>query len=594
MNREAKSVHDFLWTGNQITVDNENVFVEESIVFGSKTFLLAELKTKNNREIVQRRAVNIITKKIVNHTNEELLILGLVEALIKQRLMNQGEDEPYIYKGPNYGDKFEDLCGRITNTGGADNSASLFYNNHECALAYFGILSNRGGEGVLAFVTKENFSQLLIDLALYTEIVFEAKITSESVKYIGNIVRIESLKTGYLLYIHPYSMEIMQATRLGRISCENGINTFKLMDFLINSADSDINGIMYPGKESEKICEYIVAGVIRNLNIRIDDFVIGAVRFNKTIDLSQQFENELKKIQGNKTIVWVNVKGKTFYDAYKNAKELFYVASDLLSFAIKCDTYNDWYGTDYCKSTSWDMRSHTPDIEMDNLFFIENCLQGENLTFIDKNKLTPTEIQLNTNVGELFEKDWIDDYFKCIEDNKQDILRLRYAMKWIIQAWHVENPYDRLIYCSMALEFIVNGEKGNNIFNEYAIKNGRKLFSKSEKRQLINSIVDKVGVDGIDGLSEETIEQLNQSIRNIIGDSLSQASFNTKLESLIKRLRIPVSEEENNLLLRARKSRNSLIHGIKMEAITTLETKKLCGVTSRILAFKIIDKMEVE
>lgn len=109
---------------------------------------------------------------------------------------------------------------------------------------------------------------------------------------------------------------------------------------------------------------------------------------------------------------------------------------------------------------------------------------------------------------------------------------------------------------------------------------------------MIKAIVEKVELGEIEGLSKDTIEKLNTSIRNIIRNSLSQPSFNTKLESLIARLGIQVSNDEKEVLFSARKARNDLIHGIEMQSISTLEAKKLCGVTSRILAYKIIDKTE--
>jgi hypothetical protein len=59
-------------------------------------------------------------------------------------------------------------------------------------------------------------------------------------------------------------------------------------------------------------------------------------------------------------------------------------------------------------------------------------------------------------------------------------------------------------------------------------------------------------------------------------------------------LDIPVSAEEKELLNKTRKIRNELIHGLNMSSISTLQIKKLCGITSRILMYKLLDELDKE
>ena len=80
----------------------------------------------------------------------------------------------------------------------------------------------------------------------------------------------------------------------------------------------------------------------------------------------------------------------------------------------------------------------------------------------------------------------------------------------------------------------------------------------------------------------------------MIRSKLTEVSFGSKLDILINRLNIPVSKDEKELLNKARKIRNELIHGLNMASISTLEIKKLCGITSRILMYKIMDELGKE
>lgn len=143
---------------------------------------------------------------------------------------------------------------------------------------------------------------------------------------------------------------------------------------------------------------------------------------------------------------------------------------------------------------------------------------------------TPATIKLDDSTEYMFDYDWIESFFGELQTENKKIHRLQYALKWIVQAWNTEDIYDRVIYCAMALEFIVNGEKGKNIFDEYADKNGRKAFTKAERRNLINSIVEKIAVEEIDGFSEESIIAINESVRKMVHSKLTEVSFGTKLD----------------------------------------------------------------
>ena len=171
---------------------------------------------------------------------------------------------------------------------------------------------------------------------------------------------------------------------------------------------------------------------------------------------------------------------------------------------------------------------------------------------------------------------------------------MQYAIKWIVQAWTAEDPYDKIIYCSTALEFIVNGEKGTNILDEYASMADRPKFTKAERRTLINQVAEGAKIEEISGFSDEMLAKLNESVQKMINSKLTEVSFATKLDRLISRLSVPVLEEEKDLLKRARSIRNELIHGIEMSSISTSEMKKLCGVTSRVLMYKLVDELRRE
>ena len=69
--------------------------------------------------------------------------------------------------------------------------------------------------------------------ALYNDLDLMISLSEYDLKYRGNIVRIEKIDAKYLLYIHPYPMEIMQSTQSKGASFENISNPFSIMDFVV-------------------------------------------------------------------------------------------------------------------------------------------------------------------------------------------------------------------------------------------------------------------------------------------------------------------------------------------------------------------------
>lgn len=590
LEKSIKTVHEILFVSDKITIGGDNCIIESALLFGNATQSFAEFQYKKDANSMNYCMVDLTSRKVNSFFVDQHKALGEIEKLIKNRLMNANIPSRHIYKEKLGNDCFENAIQTLNGCDYFDGNVTFFVDKYKCELLNYCILASSNGDGLVVYVANDEQIKTVLSLSLYTQCKFKLELDNDIAIYKGIIVRAEALENGFLLYVQPYPMEIFQSTQISGLACEKGTNPFIIMDFMINNADSDVIGFNYPGSENKRYDDYLIVGVIKNLQVNIEDFVIGTVRFGMGINTSDSFVNEYTKISDDKTMIWVNVKENSLYKAFTKGKQMLNSACDFITLALKNDEYIDWYGTEELEKNVWDLKSHIPEIYIDSLFYIENCSTGDALTLKNDNILAPSSVQLDEHVGGLFDKGWIEAFFGKIQDSDEKILRLKHAINWIVQAWRATDKYDRLIYCSTALEFIVNGEKGNNIFNEYALKDSREPFSKKEKNKYISDIIDKIRIDTIDGLSEESIDDLNNSIEKMVRSKLSESSFNSKLDMLIKRLEIPVSDEEKKLLGDARAARNKLVHGLEMCSISTLEVKKLCGVTSRILVYKIIEK----
>ncbi|MBQ8782566.1 MAG: hypothetical protein IJZ57_02195 [Clostridia bacterium] len=587
-----KMIYDIFHLGSVASINKLQYELDEAMILGSTKKLYSVLKflDKNGSAVVY--GLDIETNNLFALSPGQLELYKTTMYNHEARLVKGNSDKVLNYKTESLSYVCKDFEKIFEQENVKSFSSKMFILNIDCNFEWFSFLYNKQGGTLVVAISETEMVEHLAKTPLYNDINFTIFLSDDHLNYNGNIVKVEKTDNIYILYIHPYSMEIMQSTQCNKTTFNNIRNPFSVMDFIVNHSDSDVKGFVYPDSDEKYIHNYIVAGVIKNININIEDCVIGNVRIGKTFEVSQEFEQSIEELAiDNTTVIWVNMKADSLYNAFCEGKKILVAATEFLSFMVKNDMYADWFGSVTLNNNFWDVRSHYPKIGLSNLFYIENCIIGESITLTDENMLVPTSIELDENSEYLFDYDWVEKFFINLQIKNKKVLRLQYAMKWIVQAWHSSDEYDKVIYCSMALEFIVNGEKGKNIFDEYAFKAGREKLTKTERKQVIKGVTEKIIVEDIKSFSEDNMKALNESVVKMINNKLTEPSFCSKLDTLISRLSIPVSADEIEFLHNTRRIRNELIHGLNMASISTLESKKLCGITSRILMYKLIDEL---
>lgn len=592
------SLHDIVSPGATIVINDKKYIMDEvmMVVNGSEVFFVARYMFEDKNTFLC--ALNVLTKEPIPLGQEQLEQYRAFRQLHGERLISNSTPDFESLKNFNeestvvlaLGENVHCLLGEsqvICNV-----KSKLSINNRNYCLNSYSILLTFTGDSLVALVSEDDFLSGLNKEALYNEIECIWNIGSQSFGYLGNVVRIKKDQCNYICYIQPYSIEVMQSKMTSRTIFENIKSPFSIMDFIVNHSDSDVKGIVYPNSDQKNIQSYLVVGVLENLQVNIEDCVIGNVRVGGNIDVSDEFKSQLSTYEEKEyTLIWVILKTDSLYNAFDSGKRILQSTVEFLTYMVKNDIFNDWYGTCANEKGYWDIQNHNPRLSLGKTFYIENCILGESVTLNGEGMVEPHALTISEDEEYLFEHEWVENFFRLLETEDSTVMRLQHAIKWIIQAWNTNNKYDRVIYCSMALEFVVNGEKGKNIFQEYAEKTEKKNISKEERRELVNKIISGARLDTVSGIPAETLEELNASIQNMIKSKLGESSFGTKLDNLIERLNIPINCEERKLLTEARAIRNQLIHGIEMKSITTLEAKKLCGITSRLLMYKLQDKL---
>ena len=65
----------------------------------------------------------------------------------------------------------------------------------------------------------------------------------------------------------------------------------------------------------------IIVGVLKNIDIDIEDCVIGSVRVGNQIDVSEKFIDSISDLtEESTTFAWVNIKSDSLYNAFSSGK----------------------------------------------------------------------------------------------------------------------------------------------------------------------------------------------------------------------------------------------------------------------------------
>ena len=152
------------------------------------------------------------------------------------------------------------------------------------------------------------------------------------------------------------------------------------------------------------------------------------------------------------------------------------------------------------------------------------------------------------------------------------------------------NKGDNIIYCVMALEFCLYKEKGNTIvedkLNEYGIKD------KSLMQIFAQNVCVKIKSEGLINADIHILEQYEKDMNDYLASKLKEASFNSKLQRMVGRLKVPITEDEMELIALFRRKRNSMIHGKGMDEIKETSIKKMIGIVSKIITYKLHELLE--
>lgn len=354
----------------------------------------------------------------------------------------------------------------------------------------------------------------------------------------------------------------------------DGFNIYEISDFLVSSAGL-YNCVTIPEDYLEIRKWFTIIIPIIGLQIA-DEFGIGSVEFclvqNENIQRALEFENELKLFE---TYALVHINSEKMYSAYEQGKRQIEQSLDLLVNILKDDSLLSGHslGHNFCNRS---IDCFEIKVGLSHHIYIESSLSGARFSFNFSEPKNSSQIIATQQL--LPERTVLDKLelllIKANGTNDEEITPLFNSLKWIRKAWDSDNYEDQIINVVIALEFIVSKEKSD---------------------PLLNKGIRKKCASAIESIVRNDLEVDDRFIEVVISTfhrSYTEAPFMNKLENLIKRLNIPVSNEELLLIRSARAQRNGIIHGKNDMLMPSDDIYRLCECISRIAFYKIFSLEE--
>ena len=195
--------------------------------------------------------------------------------------------------------------------------------------------------------------------------------------------------------------------------------------------------------------------------------------------------------------------------------------------------------------------------------YITSSLSKQELYFDDSP--LPDDNKVNASdaiVGSINELSHVEMLLIASSDgNRPEIEPILNSFRWARKAWESRDAEDAIIYVCIALEFLVAKEEN------------AALIDKSKRKLLKNDI--EASIRRIFEIGELECQFVNKVIDKF-DFAYSDTPFMEKLARLIKRLDIPISSREFELIKDLRKKRNAIVHGKGRSETPVLDIERVC------------------
>lgn len=315
---------------------------------------------------------------------------------------------------------------------------------------------------------------------------------------------------------------------------------------------------------------------IRGLKIK-RDVRFGLVTLSNESGISVDRENELTSLlsDGNDCYAQIAVVNDSLRMAAEEASAMVDKVVSLLQVILLDDSSRGFFGTRETYK-SWDYEVLNASIGVNDHFYIEDIINTQQYAILSRTSSTITSsASIDEQTIDLLNKDNVLEDFFYLSRNKnaEDLLQ---AIVWLNASKKALGLKERVIALYNSIEFLVTDQKGNTLSQELQALFGEEYSSSMAE---INTSIAKIE-------NEKLRERINGAIK---ASFEGKSSVQSKLETLIARLKVKFEESDWELFDKLKKNRQKLIHNKKVSSpITNQELNELFHLISKLIVCKIV------
>ncbi|WP_249849624.1 hypothetical protein [Bacillus subtilis] len=431
------------------------------------------------------------------------------------------------------------------------------------------LISSRRGlvYGKFEFESNQNVIQGLKNIHLSEDWVIRYWINDNSIESAGTIYEVKKGIDGITIFLSSFIHELSKK-KMDFFSFQGSDPNSPLQAILRSSGmlkeQINIEGF------GVKFVPYLVLLPIENLMLNNFEFGLGGVTFltkDQAFDMYKGFEEKYNhNLLGQfDTFAQTIVESDNVYDAYLLGRQKVQDAIDMIILLSKNERVFNLYNLGN-ELNEWNRLRLYQNPKCSSLYYVENLVGVENILGDSKNTWENNSLGVDSQFEKVFrELDWYEEKLYKKQTGQQSTLdkQLFNALKWLNRSWKAEDIEDKVIYTNIAMEFLVDKIETDPFLPDEIIREFKKLLKQLLKEQ-----------------SDTFTEEYSRKIKEKSLGKLKDPPLKIKVQTLIRHLSIPITDEDFSKLWKVRDYRNDLVHGrdeLKINPENVLSANILLG-----------------
>lgn len=416
-------------------------------------------------------------------------------------------------------------------------------------------------------ISISNMDKCMLETINYLTIVdVNIKYNEKFFKEYGNIKKTKKTDNELEIIVEPVQATLLETLMLDKMNFSK-VTPQEMIEVMLNITNTIEFANEGLGDKHSRKYKYITT--LNNFELKSDEIQIADIIFSKSMD-----DIDVDKIKPNsEKYIYIStyVTAKTISDAQKTAIQKIETALNIMQLIEKNSCFYKLYNEKE-DLNEWNVKKIFIDYRMGEKFYIFNIFENEQSVYGSNKEIVIKNYgYINSDSDLILYNDEINDLILNNTNKKNNLPDAIYWLNKGIEEINVDLN-KCILYLNIALEYCVNGEKGESFFDQ-----------ESESKEIFKNICEYME-------NEYNDNQVAEEMQKKFNEMLSSASLMNRFETMLKRLNINCTKEQKETYTKIRNARNSLIHGRKKVKVQKYDIVQCYMFLSKVMFYRLKER----